>query len=86
MDKTQIPDFRPYAENWFPDLELLRQNQLLNDADFGVFARDHGVPISAVTGIPIELHKRTWLTSDATDYDGGPLFHPFRLYAFHKIL
>ena len=87
MDHNRIPDFRQYIEGWSSDLELLRQNRLLDESEFIRFSRDRGLAISGVvTGDPGGLHKRDWLTSDGTDYKSSPLFHPFRIYPLHQTL
>ena len=87
MAENEVPDFRQYVAEWSEDLELLRQNWLLNEGRFAAFAKDRGVPVSgAITGNPGEFSKRGWLTNDGTDYDGSPLFHPFRIYPFHRTL
>jgi len=86
MDKNPVPDFRRYFEEWAQDLEMLRQNRLLDESAFITFTRDRGVAVSGVvTGDPGNLHKRGWLASDGLDYR-GPLFHPFRMYPLHCIL
>jgi|SRR6266850_4858007 len=86
MDKKPVPDFRRYFEEWAQDLEMLRQNRLLDESVLMTFARDHGIAVSGmVTGDPGNLHKRGWLASDGLDYR-GPLFHPFRIYPLHCIL
>jgi hypothetical protein len=59
MDNNPVPDFRRYFEEWAQDLEVLRQNRLLDERAFTTFARDRGIAISgAVTGDPGNLHKR----------------------------
>jgi hypothetical protein len=87
MDNIPVTDLRRYFEEWAEDLELLRQNRLLDEGAFITFARDRGIAISgAVTGDPGTLHQRGWLASNGLDHRGGPLFHPFRLYCLHGIL
>ncbi len=41
-------DLRSYLENWSDDLELLRQNRLLDEGTFLRFARDRGIAVSGV--------------------------------------
>jgi hypothetical protein len=87
MEQNRIPDFRRYMEEWSEELEVLRQNRLLGESAFIAFAKDRGLPVSGlVTGDPGDFHRRGWLASDGTDYDGGPLFHPFRIYPLSQIL
>jgi hypothetical protein len=87
MDQEYTSDFRRYIADWAEHLEGLRQNPLLNPGRFVTFAKDRGIPLSgAITGNARTFFELGWLTSDGTDYDGKPLFHPFRLYTFHKIL
>ena len=87
MEQKQRPDFREYTRRWSDDLECLRQNRLQAEGAFIRVTRDRGLPVwGSVNGDPGDFHKRGWLTSDGTDYDGGPLFHPFRVYPLHQIL
>lgn len=87
MDKNRIPDFHEYLEQLSQDLELLRQNRLLDEGTFIKFAKDRGVPVwGVVTGDPGDLHKRGWLTSDGRDHNNCLLFHPFRICPLHRIL
>jgi hypothetical protein len=86
MDENPVLDFRRYFEEWAQDLEMLRQNRLLNEREFITFARDRGIAVSgAATGDPGSLYGQGWLASDGLDYR-GPLFHPFRMYPLHCIL
>ena len=87
MDNDPVPDIRQYVDEWAQDLEVLRQNRLLDEGTFITFARDRGIAISGVvTGDPGTFHQRGWLASDGLDHRGGPLFHPFRLYSLYGIL
>ena len=87
MNQNRISDFHQYLEEWSQDLELLRQNWLLNESAFINFARDRGLTVrGVVTGDLGDFHKRGWLTSDGTDYNDGPLFHPFRIYPLQSLL
>ena len=69
------------------ELELLQQNLLLSEREFISFYRERGLSASGApedrTG---DICKRCWLTADGTDYDGGPLLHPFRIYPLWRIL
>lgn len=86
MDQNEVPDLRRFLHDWSEDLNLLRQNWLLNENRFVTFTKERGIPTSgAITGNPGELFKQGWLTDDGVE-DGSPLFHPFRLYPFHKVL
>lgn len=84
MDIGQMPDFHQYLQAWFQDIDSLRQSRLLDERSLVRFANDRG--INASTGDPGDFFKRGWLASDGINYDGGPLFHPFRIYTLHKIL
>ena len=87
MNQNRIPDFHQYSEEWSQDLELLRQNWLLNESAFIKFARDRGLAVRGiVTGDPSDLYKRGLLTSDGIEHNGGPLFHPFRMYPLQSLL
>ena len=87
MNQNRISDFYQYLEEWSQDLELLRQNRLLDESAFIRFARDRGLAVSGVViGDSGDLHKRGWLTSDGTDHNGGPLFHPFQMYPLYQTL
>lgn len=87
MDANRIADFRSYYVEWSQDLELLRQNRLLDEGQFIRFARDRGIDVWGVgNGDPGDFHSRGWLTSDGGDDSGHPLFHPFRIYPLYKIL
>jgi hypothetical protein len=80
----RTPEFREYVDAWAEDLEALRQNWLLSESGFPSFARDRG--LSVFVGEPEEFCAKGWLTNDGTDHDGGPRFHPFRIYPLHQIL
>jgi len=87
MDRNLLPDFRQYFEEWSQDLALLRQNRLLDEGAFIRFTGDRGLAVwGVVTGAPGVLYERGLLTSDGTDSNGKPLFHPFRLYPLHHTL
>jgi hypothetical protein len=82
-----FPDLSQYVRDWAPSVEVLRQNRLLDEADFIGFARDRGIQVwGVVTGDPGDFNRRSWLTRDGTGPDGSPLFHPFRIYPLHQIL
>ncbi len=85
--RNEATNLQQYARRWSRDLELLRQNRLLDESTFIRFAKDRGLPAGGVTeGDPGDFHKRGWLRSDGTDDDGRPLFHPFRMYPLHRTL
>jgi len=87
MDKNALPNFRHYLEEWNQELEMLRQNRLLGESAFIAFARHRGITVSGMTtGDLGNLHKRGWLASDGLDQQGGPLFHPFRIYPLHCMI
>ncbi|MFA5824043.1 MAG: hypothetical protein WC853_13375 [Thermodesulfovibrionales bacterium] len=82
-----MTDFDQTLKERQEDLDLLRQNGLLDEGSFITFANDHGIPVSGViTGDPGDFFKRNWLSSDGTNHRGGLLFHPFRLLTLRKIL
>lgn len=86
-NQDDLPDLQKHLQEWSQDLDLLRQNRLLDEGHFISFSRERGSPVSGVvTGDPGKFHKRGWLMSDGTDYKGGPMFHPFRLYPLHQAL
>ncbi len=75
------------ATDWADDLELLRQNHLLDESAFLTFVKEKGVPVTGVGGgEPSDLQKRGWLTGDGAREDGKPTYHPFRLFVIHQIL
>ncbi len=87
MNQNSIPDFRHYLADWSDELELLRQNRLLDESSFIRFASDRGIPVSGVIrGDPSDFCRRGWLNCDGSNYDGGPLFHPYRIYPLDRIL
>jgi hypothetical protein len=84
-NEDSIPDLQRYLQEWSKELDVLRQNHLLDEAQFISFARERDVPVTGlVTGDPGEFHKRGWLTSDGEDYKGELAFHPFRVYPLHQ--
>jgi hypothetical protein len=69
------------------ELKHLRQNSLLSENALLRFL--HNIDIRAwgvITGDPSDFLQRGWLFKDDTDYEGEPLFHPFRLYTIYKTL
>lgn len=85
--QSDFHELRRHLDDWSDDLELLRQNRLLEESAFIRFANDCGIPASGVvTGDPSEFDKRGWLPHDGVQQDGRPLFHPFRIYPLHRIL
>ena len=85
--KDRDSGFNRYLNDWSEFLDSLRQNVLMNESAFLTFARDRGLRVSGTQkGDPGVFHSRGWLASDGTDYDGGPMFHPFRLYPLQQIL
>lgn len=82
-----MTNFHQILEECKEDLEILRQNRLLDEGNFIKFAKDHGVPVSGVIkGDPGDFHGRRWLLNDDLDNRGNLLFHPFRILTLHKIL
>ena len=87
MDRQQKQAFDDYRQEWSQELEIIRQNGLMNEGSFITFTQDRGLPVfGAVTGDPGKFHRRGWLASDGSGKNGEPLFHPFRVYAMHRIL
>jgi hypothetical protein len=87
MNQERTSKIQQYMQECSVDLDLLRQNNLLNESSFIKFARDRGLSVSGVnSGDPGDFHERGWLTADRMDSKGRPLFHPFRFYTVHKIL
>src|SRR5947209_8790252 len=83
----QIPDLSSYAREWAGDLELLRQNWLLEASALVRFARDRGVASwGTASEEPIGLCAKGWLTSDSPLQAAPRLFHPFRFYPLHRVL
>lgn len=59
----------------------------MSEPQFLSFARDRGLPVSGVVhGDPGRLAQLGLLCPDGVDYDGNPLFHPFRIYPLHNTL
>lgn len=82
--KTAVRQFRKSAAE---QIEKFRQNLLLPEREFIPFCRRCGIPVSGLqNGDPGDFFKRGWLEADGTNYDGGPLFHPFRIYPLYRIL
>lgn len=80
-------DLRFYHENWSDDLDLIRQNRLLDENAFLRFGRDRGVAVAGVAkGDLGDFNKRGWLPCDGQRQDGVLLFHPFRIYPLYLIL
>ena len=87
MDFNQLPTFCQYFDDWAQQLDSLRQNRLIDESSFIRFANERGINTWGVcTGDPGDFFKRGWLSCDETNYDGYPLFHPFRIYTLFKIL
>jgi len=87
MDLNDLPDFRQYFVDWSQYLDSLRQNHLLDETSFLRFVNERGIQAWGVcSGDPGDFCKRGWLSSDGINYDGGPLFHPFRIYPLFKTL
>jgi hypothetical protein len=84
MELNGIPDFTQYLEDWFQELEILRQNHLLGEIAFVEFARDRGIDICRSDFD--NLRKRGLLSNDGEDYCGAPLFHPFRIYPISQTI
>ncbi|MFH0800938.1 MAG: hypothetical protein V2A78_00930 [bacterium] len=86
-NNPELPDLGPLLSEWADELGLLLQNSPLSESRFLSFAKDRGIRVSGVgTGDPGKFHKLGWLAQDGIDYDGTPLFHPFRIYPLHCIL
>lgn len=87
MNANHASDCRQVAKECGEELDLLRQNRLLNESQFITFVRDRGVPIwGTFEGDPGDFHRRGWLTSDGVTNEGHPLFHPFRIYPLQQTL
>ena len=87
MGLSQLPNLRQYFDELNEELNSLRQNRLVDESSFIRFANERGIRACGVcTGDPGDFYKRGWLTGDGTNYDGGPLFHPFRIYPLFKTL
>lgn len=87
MEYGHVPNLRSYLDEWTEEIDLFRQNRLMDESQFLSFSRDRGLPVSGViTGDPGNFFKRDWLDADATDSNMKPRFHPFRVYPLHRIL
>lgn len=85
MQSNRIPNLHQYIEAWSHDLKLLRQNDLLDEHALIRFVRDRGMATSGVTTGDLDnFQKRGWLTTDGIDYNGKPLFHPFRICSVYQ--
>jgi hypothetical protein len=84
MTKSQIQAVRTFKMHKIETIERLQQNLLLSESDLIIHGGRRAIAISE--GEPTAFVQRGWLESDAVDYDGAPLFHPFRLYVLHRIL
>ncbi len=81
MNVDGLPDLSGHLNAWSGDLDILRQCQLLNQHDFWTFAHNRRVISSGEwADLLSDFHQRGWIRADGLDYDGGTLFHPFRLY------
>jgi len=79
-------DFNKYLKRWSKDLELLRQNELLDESAFISFARDRGLILTGIVkGEPSQLHAHGRLLADGK-LGSTLLFHPFRFYVLHHAL
>ncbi len=87
MKQNTTPDFHQIIEEYTDELGLLRQNRLQDEGGFIRFSSERGISVwGIITGDPGDFYRRRWLSSDGTNYNGGPLFHPFRMYTLFKIL
>lgn len=63
------------------------QNAPLNEAAFLRFLKSRGVSVfGGSQGDPGRFYDMGWLRADGEDYNGAPLFHPFRIYPVLQIL
>ncbi|WP_152527133.1 hypothetical protein [Halomonas sp. PBN3] len=63
------------------------QNVPLNEAAFLRFLKSRGVSVfGAAQGDPGRFYDMEWLGADGEDFNGAPLFHPFRIYPVLQIL
>jgi hypothetical protein len=86
-DPSNLHEFRHYLHEWSEEVNLLRQNRLLDEGAFISFAKDCGISVSGVIqGDPHEFNQRGWLFQDGTLGDGRSLYHPFRIYPLYRIL
>jgi len=84
MTESQIQAVRTFKVHKIETIERLQQNLLLSERDLIFHGRKRAIAIPE--GEPTVFVQRGWLESDGVNYDGAPLFHPFRLYVLHRIL
>jgi hypothetical protein len=82
-----IAEVRQLLTSLSDDIDKLRQTRLLSAKDFVTFAESRGMPaFNVLSEGPLDFRKRGWLAPDGSDFEGRPLFHPFRLYPVHMVL
>ncbi len=87
MTETQIAAVREFRDRNIQQIDHLQQSLLLPERELIPFCRRRGIMVEGVLeGEPSAFLRRGWLERDGLNHDGGPLFHPFRLYAIHRIL
>ncbi len=87
MSSASLPDFYQYLKSWSEDIDLLRQNNLLDESQMVTFAKERGISLHGVgRGDPGIFHARGWLKNDGVDYRGQPTFHPFRVFTLGCLL
>jgi hypothetical protein len=87
MTEGQVVAVRQFRKEVVEQTENLRQNVLLPERGFIQFCRRCGIPVSGLLdGDPGDFFKHGWLEADGINHDGGPLFHPFRIYPLYRIL
>jgi hypothetical protein len=87
MTEGQIAAVHQFRREKAEQVDQLRQNLLLREHEFIPFCRRCGVATTAVLdGDAGDFFRHGWLEKDSTNYDGGPLFHPFRIYPVYQIL
>ena len=87
LNNNSDMEFQRYIGEITGELDVVRQNRLLDESAFLRFLKDRGIEAFGITtGDPSKLHQIGWLTADGEDNNGTPLFHPFRLYVVHNVL
>ena len=84
MIEAQIQAVRTFKTQNIETIEKLQQIPLLTERELIPHGRRRAIAIGE--GAPKAFVQRGWLQKDGVSYDGGPLFHPFRLYVLHRIL
>ncbi len=87
MSSASLPDFYQYLKSWSEDIDLLRQNNLLDESQMVTFAKERGISLHGLgRGDAGIFHARGWLKNDGVDYRGQPTFHPFRIFTLGCLL